>query len=61
MYDFDLSAEERQFEQEVEAFLQENWSPDVMDAQPMKREFLPRINRGEIEFAIGYSERGLFS
>jgi hypothetical protein len=132
--DFELSAEERAFEVEVEAFLREHASPDVMDACPeqlsqtvdtppkrafmrklaergwlgmswpkeyggqerpgiydyvltealsrhgapqpgkgvgivgktiirhgserMKREFLPRIMRGEIEFAIGYSEPG---
>jgi hypothetical protein len=132
--DFELSAEERAFEAEVEAFLREHASPDVMDACPeqlsqtvdtppkrafmrklaergwlgmswpkeyggqerpgiydyvltealsrhgapqpgkgvgivgktiirhgserMKREFLPRIMRGEIEFAIGYSEPG---
>jgi len=130
--DFDLTAEEQRFEEEVEAFLRENWSADVMDPQPeqlsqtvdspakrafvaklaergwlgmswpreyggqersgiydfiltealsrygapqpgkgvgivgktlirhgseaMKRAFLPRIIRGEIEFAIGYSE-----
>jgi alkylation response protein AidB-like acyl-CoA dehydrogenase len=131
---FELSPEERAFEQEVEAFLREHASPDVMDAHPeqlsqtvdspakrafmaklaargwlgmswpkayggterpgiydyiltealsrwgapqpgkgvgivgktiirhgserMKRELLPRIMRGEIEFAIGYSEPG---
>jgi len=130
--DFELLPAERAFEEEVEAFLRENASPDVMDAHPeqlsqtvdspakrafmaklaergwlgmswpaaygghelsgiydfiltealarhgapqpgkgvgivgktlirhgsekMKREFLPRILRGEIEFAIGYSE-----
>ncbi len=129
---FELGDEERAFEAEVEAFLRENHSPDVMDALPeqlsqtvdtpakrafmrklaergwlgmswpteyggrglsgiydfiltealsrhgapqpgkgvgivgktlirngserMKREFLPQIMRGEIEFAIGYSE-----
>jgi len=129
---FDLSPEELAFEREVEAFLRENASPDVMDAQPeqlsqtvdspakrafmrklaergwlgmswpkayggaerpgiydyiltealsrfgapqpgkgvgivgktlirhgnekLKQYFLPRIMRGEIEFAIGYSE-----
>ncbi len=129
---FDLSSDERAFELEVEAFLEEHRSPEAMDAQPeqlsqtvetpakralmrklaergwlgmswprayggqersgiydfvltealsrygapqpgkgvgivgktiirhgserMKREFLPRIIRGEIEFAIGYSE-----
>jgi len=132
--DFELSPEERDFEREVEAFLRENASPEVMDAHPeqlsqtvdtpakrafmaklaergwlgmswpkayggaerpgiydyiltealsrwgapqpgkgvgivgktiirhgserMKRAFLPRIMRGEIEFAIGYSEPG---
>jgi alkylation response protein AidB-like acyl-CoA dehydrogenase len=132
--DFELSPEERAFEAEVEAFLREHASPEVMDAHPeqlsqtvdtppkrafmaklaergwlgmswpkdyggaerpgiydyiltealsrhgapqpgkgvgivgktiirhgserMKREFLPRIIRGEIEFAIGYSEPG---
>jgi alkylation response protein AidB-like acyl-CoA dehydrogenase len=132
--DFELSPEERDFEREVEAFLRENASPEVMDAHPeqlsqtvdtpakrafmaklgergwlgmswpkayggaerpgiydyiltealsrwgapqpgkgvgivgktiirhgserMKSEFLPRIMRGEIEFAIGYSEPG---
>jgi len=130
--DFAFSAEERAFEAEVEAFLEANHSPEVMDAQPeqlsqtvdtpakrafmrslaergwlgmswpaeyggaeqsgvydflltealsrhgapqpgkgvgivgktiirhgserMKAYFLPRIIRGEIEFAIGYSE-----
>jgi alkylation response protein AidB-like acyl-CoA dehydrogenase len=130
--DFELSPEERAFEREVEQFLAENHSPDVMDPNPeqlsqivdtpakrafmrklsergwlgmswpeqyggrnlsgiydfiltetlsrhgapqpgkgvgivgktiirhgserMKREFLPKIIRGEIEFAIGYSE-----
>jgi hypothetical protein len=130
--EFDLSAEERRFEAEVEQFLRENASPDVMDANPeqlsqtvdtpakrafmgklaergwlgmswpreygghelsgiydfiltealsrwgapqpgkgvgivgktiirhgnekLKAYFLPRIIRGEIEFAIGYSE-----
>ncbi len=130
--DFDLSSEERAFEAELEAFLSERRSPEVMDAQPeqlsqtvdspakrglmqqlaeagwlgmswpeayggqarsgiydfiltealsrygapqpgkgvgivgktiirngserMKQEFLPQIIRGEIEFAIGYSE-----
>jgi alkylation response protein AidB-like acyl-CoA dehydrogenase len=130
--DFELSEEERHFQQEVEAFLTEHASPDVMDAhaeqlsqtvdspakrafmrklaergwlgmswpkkyggqelsgiydfiltealsrfgapQPgkgvgivgktiirhgnekLKRTFLPRIVRGEVEFAIGYSE-----
>jgi hypothetical protein len=130
--DFELTAEEKAFEADVERFLRENWSPDVMDANPeqlsqtvdtppkrefmrklaergwlgmswpkqyggrelsgiydfiltealsrwgapqpgkgvgivgktlirrgsekMKREFLPQIIRGEIEFAIGYSE-----
>ncbi|MBW2244395.1 MAG: acyl-CoA dehydrogenase family protein [Deltaproteobacteria bacterium] len=129
---FELSPEEKAFEEEVEAFLCENQSPDVMDAHPeqlsqtvetppkralmrklaekgwlgmswpkafggqeksgiydfiltealsrhgapqpgkgvgivgktiirngserMKQEFLPQIIRGEIEFAIGYSE-----
>ena len=132
--DFELGPEERAFEAEVEAFLREHASPDVMDACPeqlsqtvdspakrafmgklaargwlgmswpsayggqerpgiydyiltealsrhgapqpgkgvgivgktiirhgsetMKREFLPRIMGGEIEFAIGYSEPG---
>ena len=132
--EFELGPEERAFEAEVEAFLREHASPDVMDACPeqlsqtvdspakrafmgklaargwlgmswprtyggqerpgiydyiltealsrhgapqpgkgvgivgktiirhgserMKREFLPRIMRGEIEFAIGYSEPG---
>jgi alkylation response protein AidB-like acyl-CoA dehydrogenase len=132
--DFELSPEERAFEAEVEAFLREHASPEVMDAHPeqlsqtvdsqpkrafmrklaqrgwlgmswpkeyggaerpgiydyiltealsrvgapqpgkgvgivgktiirhgserMKREFLPRIIKGEIEFAIGYSEPG---
>jgi hypothetical protein len=132
--DFELGPEERAFEAEVEAFLREHASPDVMDAHPeqlsqtvdtpakrafmrklaergwlgmswprayggaerpgiydyiltealsrwgapqpgkgvgivgktlirhgserMKRAFLPRIIRGEIEFAIGYSEPG---
>jgi alkylation response protein AidB-like acyl-CoA dehydrogenase len=132
--DFELGPEEQAFEREVEAFLREHASPDVMDAHPeqlsqtvdtpakrafmaklaergwlgmswpkayggqekpgiydyvltealsrwgapqpgkgvgivgktiirhgserMKREFLPRIMRGEIEFAIGYSEPG---
>jgi len=132
--EFELSPEARAFEAEVEAFLREHASPDVMDACPeqlsqtvdspakrafmrklaergwlgmswprevggqerpgiydyvltealsrhgapqpgkgvgivgktiirhgserMKREFLPRIMRGEIEFAIGYSEPG---
>jgi len=132
--DFELGPEERAFEREVEEFLRENASPDVMDAHPeqlsqtvdtpakrafmaklaargwlgmswpkayggqekpgiydyiltealsrwgapqpgkgvgivgktiirhgserMKREYLPRIIRGEIEFAIGYSEPG---
>jgi alkylation response protein AidB-like acyl-CoA dehydrogenase len=132
--DFELSPEERAFESEVEAFLREHASPEVMDAHPeqlsqtvdtqpkrafmrklaergwlgmswpkeyggaerpgiydyiltealsrhgapqpgkgvgivgktiirhgseaMKRAFLPRIMRGEIEFAIGYSEPG---
>jgi len=132
--DFELGPEERAFEAEVEAFLREHASPEVMDACPeqlsqtvdtpakrafmrelakrgwlgmswpkayggqerpgiydyvltealsrwgapqpgkgvgivgktiirhgserMKREFLPRIIRGEIEFAIGYSEPG---
>jgi hypothetical protein len=130
--DFELSEEEKGFEAEVEQFLHDNASPDVMDANPeqlsqtvdtpakrafmrklaergwlgmswpkqyggrersgiydfiltealsrwgapqpgkgvgivgktiirrgsekMKREFLPQIMRGEIEFAIGYSE-----
>jgi alkylation response protein AidB-like acyl-CoA dehydrogenase len=130
--DFELTDEERAFEAEVEQFLRESWSPEVMDANPeqlsqtvdtppkrafmrklaergwlgmswpkeyggqarsgiydfiltealsrwgapqpgkgvgivgktlirrgsekMKREFLPQIIRGEIEFAIGYSE-----
>ena len=130
--DFELTAEEQAFDAEVEQFLRENDSPDVMDANPeqlsqtvdtvpkrafmkklaargwlgmswpkeyggrelsgiydfiltealsrwgapqpgkgvgivgktiirrgserMKREFLPQIIRGEIEFAIGYSE-----
>ena len=130
--DFELSAEEKAFESEVEAFLQENASPEVMDESPeqlsqtvdtpakrafmkklgergwlgmswpkeyggrelsgiydfiltealsrygapqpgkgvgivgktlirrgsekLKAEFLPQIIRGEIEFAIGYSE-----
>jgi alkylation response protein AidB-like acyl-CoA dehydrogenase len=130
--DFELTDEEKVFEAEVEQFLRENWSPDVMDANPeqlsqtvdtppkrafmrklaergwlgmswpaeyggqgrsgiydfiltealsrwgapqpgkgvgivgktlirrgsekMKRAFLPQIIRGEIEFAIGYSE-----
>jgi alkylation response protein AidB-like acyl-CoA dehydrogenase len=130
--DFDLPADVRAFEAELEAFLQENQSPDVMDPNPeqlsqtvetrpkralmrklaergwlgmswpaeyggrelsglydfvltetlsrygapqpgkgvgivgktiirhgsdqLKREFLPQIIRGEIEFAIGYSE-----
>jgi alkylation response protein AidB-like acyl-CoA dehydrogenase len=130
--DFELSEEERKFEAEVEQFLRESFSPDVMDANPeqlsqtvdtppkrafmrklaergwlgmswpkeyggrelsgiydfiltealsrwgapqpgkgvgivgktlirrgsekLKREFLPQIIRGEIEFAIGYSE-----
>jgi alkylation response protein AidB-like acyl-CoA dehydrogenase len=130
--DFELTAEERAFEAEVEAFLRENASPEVMDPNPeqlsqtvdtpakrafmrklaergwlgmswpkayggrelsgiydfiltealsrfgapqpgkgvgivgktlirrgserLKSEFLPRIIRGEIEFAIGYSE-----
>ena len=129
---FELTPDERAFEAEVEQFLRENSSPDVMDANPeqlsqtvdsppkrefmrklaergwlgmswpkeyggrelsgiydfiltealsrwgapqpgkgvgivgktlirrgserMKREFLPQIIRGEIEFAIGYSE-----
>ena len=132
--DFDLAPEERAFEREVEQFLEESYSADVMDQNPeqlsqtvdtpakrafmrrlaekgwlgmswpkeyggrglpgiydfiltetlsrygapqpgkgvgivgktiirrgterMKREFLPRIIRGEIEFAIGYSEPG---
>ena len=132
--DFELGPEERAFEAEVEAFLRDHASPDVMDANPeqlsqtvdtapkrafmrklaergwlgmswpkeyggqerpgiydyiltealsrhgapqpgkgvgivgktiirhgserMKREFLPKIIRGEIEFAIGYSEPG---
>ena len=132
--DFELGPEEQAFEREVEAFLREHASPEVMDAHPeqlsqtvdtpakrafmaklagrgwlgmswpkayggqekpgiydyiltealsrwgapqpgkgvgivgktiirhgserMKREFLPRIMRGEIEFAIGYSEPG---
>jgi hypothetical protein len=132
--DFEFSAEERAFEAELEAFLQAEHSPDVMDAQPeqlsqtvdspakrafmkklsargwlgmswpkayggqerpgiydflltealsrygapqpgkgvgivgktiirhgnerMKREFLPKIMAGEVEFAIGYSEPG---
>jgi alkylation response protein AidB-like acyl-CoA dehydrogenase len=132
--DFELGPEEQAFEREVEAFLREHASPDVMDSHPeqlsqtvdtpakrafmaklaergwlgmswpkayggqekpgiydyvltealsrwgapqpgkgvgivgktiirhgserMKREFLPRIMRGEIEFAIGYSEPG---
>jgi alkylation response protein AidB-like acyl-CoA dehydrogenase len=130
--DFELSAEEKAFEAEVEAFLRENASPEVMDPNPeqlsqtvdspakrafmkklsergwlgmswpkeyggrelsgiydfiltealsrwgapqpgkgvgivgktlirrasekLKAEFLPKIIRGEIEFAIGYSE-----
>jgi len=130
--DFELSDEEKAFEAEVEAFLRENQSPDVMDPTPeqlsqtvdtpakrafmkklaergwlgmswprqyggrelsgihdfiltealsrhgapqpgkgvgivgktlirrasekLKSEFLPRIMRGEVEFAIGYSE-----
>lgn len=130
--DFDFTPEEQAFVREVEEFLRDNWSPDVMDPQAeqlsqtvdtpakrafmrklaergwlgmswpreyggqeksgiydflltetlarwgapqpgkgvgivgktiirhgserMKREFLPRIIRGEIEFAIGYSE-----
>jgi alkylation response protein AidB-like acyl-CoA dehydrogenase len=130
--DFELSEEERRFQQEVEAFLEEHASPDVMDTHPeqlsqtvdspakrafmrklaergwlgmswpreyggrelpgiydfiltealsrfgapqpgkgvgivgktiirhgnekLKRTFLPKIVRGEIEFAIGYSE-----
>jgi alkylation response protein AidB-like acyl-CoA dehydrogenase len=130
--DFDLTPEERAFEAEVEAFLRENASPEVMDPNPeqlsqtvdspakrafmrklaekgwlgmswpkayggrelsgiydfiltealsrwgapqpgkgvgivgktvirrgsekLKREFLPQIMRGEVEFAIGYSE-----
>jgi len=130
--DFELTPEEKKFEAEIERFLRENSSPDVMDANPeqlsqtvdtppkrafmrklaergwlgmswpkeyggrelsgiydliltealsrcgapqpgkgvgivgktlirrgserMKREFLPQIMRGEIEFAIGYSE-----
>ncbi len=130
--DFELTPEEQAFEAEVEAFLSEHHSPEVMDAHPeqlsqtvetpakrafmrklaekgwlgmswpkeyggqeksgiydfiltealsrhgapqpgkgvgivgktiirngserMKREFLPQIIRGEIEFAIGYSE-----
>lgn len=130
--DFELESEEQAFEREVEAFLGENASPDVMDPHPeqlsqtvdtpekrafmgklaergwlgmswpkeyggremsgiydfvltealarrgapqpgkgvgivgktlirhgsdaMKRKFLPQILRGEIEFAIGYSE-----
>ena len=130
--DFELSVEERAFEAEVERFLEENCSPDVMDVHPeqlsqtvdtpakrafmrklaargwlgmswpkryggqerpgiydhiltealsrfgapqpgkgvgivgktlirhgnetLKQYFLPRIIRGEIEFAIGYSE-----
>jgi alkylation response protein AidB-like acyl-CoA dehydrogenase len=130
--DFELSAEEKAFEAEVESFLEENASPDVMDESPeqlsqtvdtpakrafmkklsergwlgmswpkeyggrelsgiydfiltealsrwgapqpgkgvgivgktlirrasdkLKSEFLPQIIRGEIEFAIGYSE-----
>jgi alkylation response protein AidB-like acyl-CoA dehydrogenase len=132
--DFDLGPEERDFQREVEAFLQENRSPEVMDPNPeqlsqtvdtpakrafmrklalrgwlgmswpkqyggrelpgiydfiltealsrygapqpgkgvgivgktlirhgnekLKQYFLPRIIRGEIEFAIGYSEPG---
>lgn len=132
--DFEFSAEERAFEAEVEAFLEAERSPDVMDAHPeqlsqtvdtpakrafmkklsargwlgmswpkeygggerpgiydflltealsrfgapqpgkgvgivgktiirhgnerLKREFLPKIIAGEIEFAIGYSEPG---
>ena len=132
--DFEFSPEERAFEAEVEAFLEAERSPDVMDAQPeqlsqtvdspakrafmkklsargwlgmswpkgyggqerpgiydflltealsrsgapqpgkgvgivgktiirhgnaeMKQRFLPQIIRGEIEFAIGYSEPG---
>ncbi len=132
--DFELGPEERRFQQEIERFLEENRSPEVMDANPeqlsqtvdtpakrafmaklgakgwlgmswpreyggaelpgiydfiltealsrygapqpgkgvgivgktiirhgneeLKREFLPRIIRGEIEFAIGYSEPG---
>ncbi len=132
--DFDLAPDERAFEREVEQFLDESYSPEVMDRNPeqlsqtvdtpakrafmrrlaekgwlgmswpneyggrglpgiydfiltetlsrygapqpgkgvgivgktiirrgserMKREFLPRIIRGEIEFAIGYSEPG---
>ena len=130
--DFELGPDERRFQEEVERFLRENHSPEVMDANPeqlsqtvdspakrafmrklgergwlgmswpkeyggselpgiydfiltealsrhgapqpgkgvgivgktiirhgsekLKREFLPRIVRGEIEFAIGYSE-----
>ncbi|MFQ5514424.1 MAG: acyl-CoA dehydrogenase family protein [Myxococcota bacterium] len=130
--DFDLAEEERRFAEELERFLEESRSPEVMDANPeqlsqtvdtpakrafmrklaargwlglswpkeyggsarsgiydfllcealsrygapqpgkglgivgktiirhgsekLKREFLPRIVRGEIEFAIGYSE-----
>ncbi len=130
--DFEFSDEEQRFQQEVERFLEENASPEVMDANPeqlsqtvdtppkrafmrklaergwlgmswpkayggaeksgisdfllcealsrhgapqpgkgvgivgktlirhgserMKWEFLPKISRGEIEFAIGYSE-----
>jgi hypothetical protein len=129
---FELTPEEKKFETEVEQFLRENWSADVMDTNPeqlsqtvdtppkrafmrklaergwlgmswpkqyggqelsgiydfiltealsrwgapqpgkgvgivgktlirrgsekMRREFLPKIMRGEIEFAIGYSE-----
>jgi hypothetical protein len=132
--DFDFTPEERAFEAEVEAFLREHHSPEVMDPHPeqlsqvvdtpakrrfmrelaargwlgmswprayggrelpgiydfiltetlarhgapqpgkgvgivgktiirhgserMKQEFLPQIIRGEIEFAIGYSEPG---
>ena len=32
--DFELSDEQKQFQVEVEAFLVDNHSPDVMDANP---------------------------
>ena len=35
--DFEITAEEKIFEAEVERFLRENYSPDVMDANPERR------------------------
>jgi alkylation response protein AidB-like acyl-CoA dehydrogenase len=62
--DFELGPEERAFEAEVEAFLREHASPEVMDASPeqlsqtvdtpAKRAFMRKL----AERGIGYSEPG---